>query len=53
MIYNILYSMMNIDIEDSISPKNKKNTIDSQDINTKLQQVFGFILMIGILIMEN
>ena len=34
--------MMNIDIESSISPTTKKNAIDTEYINTKLKQVFGF-----------
>ena len=42
MIYNIIYSMMNIDIDTSISPKKKKNAIDTEYINNKLKDVFGF-----------
>lgn len=33
---------MNIDIETSISSTKKKNAIDTEYINTKLKQVFGF-----------
>ena len=33
---------MNIDIDTSISPKKKKNAIDTEYINNKLKDVFGF-----------